>query len=71
MKKILCKCDYDLFKKGKYYEYSKLSNSYLTIVIYDKINHHTCYTDTCSVEKYFYTDKQIRKIKLKKINEKG
>lgn len=71
MKKILCKCDYDFFTQGQYYEYEKNNNVNIRAeyAIYNYSENHTCYTDIEDIQMYFYTDNQIRKFKLYKINE--
>jgi hypothetical protein len=75
MKKVLCKKNFIggngtgslEFIKNNYYNSEKIIKT-KHILIYDYKNHNTHYFTYNVFANYFYTDQEIRKLKLKKIN---
>ena len=70
--KLLCKDDCWIpnicYHKGREYEVFDLNN--YSYVIIDRINNERLFIDESELNLVFYTNQEMRKIKLEKLNEK-
>lgn len=77
MKKVFCKKDFIggnstgelYFKKGLNYDCENFNDKTKSILIYDLHNRNSHYFMYYYFNTYFYTEQELRKSKLKKINE--